>query len=148
MTKNSKPNYPAPASLLPHEGDMVFVTDIKSHTSETINCSFIWDENSPYSDQNGMLPPALLIEITAQAVGILARLDQGGMPRLGFLVAVNNVKMPESPLPSGVKYNIGIENTWKDKNFGIFNATITDSDQTTLFTGQLQLLQPNPEGAP
>ncbi len=143
--------YPSPAGLLPHEGDMVFITEILAHDPTSINCSFIWDANSPYSNEKGELPPALLVEIAAQATGIQARLeqqDQGGPPRVGFLVAVNNIKLPDSPLPSGQKYHIDIKNTWKDKNFGIFLATITDSMQTTIFRGQLQLIQPNPEGAP
>ena len=141
--------FPAPSALLPHKGEMIFIDQILSHDDKCTTCSFTWKKNSSFSDASGRLPQALLIEVAAQAVGLHAGLRQARekiTPKIGFLIAINQITLPIEPLPAAVEHTIHVDQSWDDPHFGIFNVKITEVDNNQCFSGQLKLLQPNTTG--
>jgi len=143
--------FPDPASLLPHAGEMIFVDQLLIHEELRTTCRFTWNRDSPFSDEAGCLPVALLIEVAAQAVGLHVGLEKGEEeknPQIGFLIGINQVQLPEAPLPPGVECRIEVEQTWNDQNYGVFIVKILDLQENPIFSGQLKLFQPNPEELP
>ena len=101
-----RPEMPAPEGLLPHGPPAHLVVGIEACSAAGAVCAARVPEGHPLAS-SGAAPALMAIEMAAQAAGVFEALsrgaggagEEGGAPRLGYLVGARGVRFPRAAIP-------------------------------------------------
>ena len=84
------PNFPPIAELLPHDGEMVLLSEVIEHTEEVTVCSAVIRASGLFANADGSTGSWLGLELMAQCIAThsgLVRRSEGQPPRIGFVIS-------------------------------------------------------------
>jgi predicted hotdog family 3-hydroxylacyl-ACP dehydratase len=88
--------FPEPVDLLPHDGAMMLIDSVLSHTPSETECMVDVDASTLFHDTDGSVPSWLSLEYMAQAIaahGGLVDREAGRPTRPGLLVSSRNLNI-------------------------------------------------------
>jgi predicted hotdog family 3-hydroxylacyl-ACP dehydratase len=88
--------FPEPVDLLPHDGEMMLIDSVLSHTPTETECMVNVDASILFHDPDGSVPSWLSLEYMAQAIaahGGLVDREAGRPTRPGLLVSSRNLNI-------------------------------------------------------
>lgn len=118
--------------LLPHDGDMVLLDELVSHTDNAIQVRVTLKKECIYCDGDGVISALLGPELMAQAIAALAGLDRrknGLSSRLGVLLGTRRYHCRLPAFPIGVDMIVRAEELYREANgLAAFECTISIDD--------------------
>ena len=110
--------FPPVAELLPHAGEMVFLTDVLEHTETGTVCS-VEVGAGPFIEPDGRVGAWIGIEYMAQCIaahGILTALDSDEPPRIGMLLGSRRIRLHSGHFETGQRLIVRAKPTWGQRS--------------------------------
>jgi predicted hotdog family 3-hydroxylacyl-ACP dehydratase len=121
------------SQLLPHQRTARLLTQVVRFDPDSIEAIGIVPVNHPLANRDGA-PNFLALELGAQAAAALEALlrqgsDNGGEPRVGYLVRVRDAVFEMGVIPTGIPLTVTAVLEGAAPPLAMYRVTITDSDQ-------------------
>lgn len=110
------PNFPPALELLPHDGQMMLIDSVISHTSRRTECLIDVDKSTIFQDADGSVPSFVALEYMAQSIaahGGLVDKAADRPTRPGLLLGSRNLRIhvanfaPHQRLRADVRHRHG-----------------------------------------
>jgi len=130
------PDFPPIAELLPHDGEMVLLSEVVEFTEEVTVCRAVIRADGLFANADGSTGSWLGLELMAQCIAAhsaLVRRSEGQLPRIGFLVSSRRLKFSGNRYHAGQQLRIRSEHIWgKSTGMVSVRCTIHDEKSDTL----------------
>lgn len=124
--------WPPPSELLPHAGNMVLLSRVRSHDDATTVCEVEIDGLALFRDDEGNVPAWVGLELMAQCIGVHGGLvssaegEEG--PRIGLLLGSRRVSFQTPEYHRGQTVVVSAKHTWgRTTGLVVFDCTIDDA---------------------
>ncbi|ARP87067.1 ApeP family dehydratase [Bordetella genomosp. 9] len=121
------------ARLLPHAGDAILIDAVQDWDAVSVTASAVVRPGTPYSDEDGSLPPWIGLEIMAQAIGAWAgcqALSAGTEAGLGFLLGTRRYDCRVERFLPGTRLDVRAVQSMHDPGgMGIFECELSAGGQ-------------------
>ncbi len=130
------PNFPPIAELIPHDGEMVLLSEVIEFTEGVTVCRAVIRPDGLFANADGTTGSWLGLELMAQCVGThsgLVRRREGQPPRIGFLIGSRRLHLGSNRYHAGQQLRIRSERVWgKSTGMASLCCTVHDEKSDTL----------------
>ncbi|HEY5801661.1 MAG TPA: hotdog family protein [Burkholderiaceae bacterium] len=138
-------NWPAIATLVPHEAPMILLDRVLHADAETLRAEIELNAQSPFC-VNGLVGAWIGIEYMAQAVAAHAgwlALQRSEPVKVGFLLGSRRYQSSVPHFRAGQRLHVqAVRALQGDNGLGAFECAIADADGTSLATATVTVFQP------
>jgi predicted hotdog family 3-hydroxylacyl-ACP dehydratase len=130
------PNFPPIAELLPHDGEMVLLSEVIEHIEEVTVCSAVIRADGLFANADGSTGSWLGLELMAQCIAThsaLFRRSEGQPPRIGFLISSRRLRFASNRYHADQRLRVRSEHVWGESTGMVsFRCSIHDEESDTL----------------
>ena len=130
------PNFPPIAELLPHDGEMVLLSEVIEYTEDVTVCRAVIRADGLFANADGSTGSWLGLELMAQCIAThsgLVRRSEGQPPRIGFLISSRRLHFASNRYHAGQRLRIRSEHVWgRPTGVVSFSCSIHDEKSDTL----------------
>ncbi len=142
---------PTLAEMLPQVAPMILLSEYDvsfgNANGDAIDAYVDVTSASPFFDATiGGVPACVALEYMAQTMALCVgfhRRRQGLSPKIGFVLGSRRLVLNIEKFVPGKRYRVHAVCTFQDEEFGSFDCTIRDKDNTQVASASLTAFQPN-----
>ena len=134
------------SQLIPHHSTMALIDRLIEKGDDYLIASVDLSKPSLFKESDGRIPGYVGIEYMAQSVSAYSgatRLEKGEPIKLGFLLGARKYQTALSYFPKDETIIITVKAVMIDKEFGVFDCSITTQDNVIIASAQLKAIQPD-----
>ncbi len=138
------------AELLPHEGEMVLLSEVLEHAGDKTVCRAVISGEGIFANADGSTGAWFGLELMAQCIatdsGLIGQRD-GKPPRIGLLVSSRRLRFATTRYHAGQALRIQSQHIWgSEAGMVSFDCTIHDEESDELLAeGRLNCFLPKDE---
>jgi predicted hotdog family 3-hydroxylacyl-ACP dehydratase len=130
------PDFPPIVELLPHDGEMILLSEVIEYTEEVTVCRAVIRADGLFANADGSTGSWLGLELMAQCIAAhsgLVRRSEGQPPQIGFLISARRLHFASNRYHAGQQLRIRSEHVWgKSTGMVSLSCSIHDEKSDTL----------------
>ena len=143
--------FPPIRELMPHAGEMVLLSEVLAHTSDSTDCAVQVGQDLLHWNRGGSVPAWVGVELMSQCIAVhggLVGRASGTPPRIGFLLGSRRIQFTAADFKPDQRLTVKARRVWgQEVGMVSFDCEVEDATSGALMLkGRLNCFVPSDAG--